>query len=40
MRLMDREERLCRRGDMYRLRKAEETPQEREVKLARRRERE
>ena len=37
---MDREERLRRRRELYRLRRAEETPQEREVRLARRRERE
>ena len=37
---MDREERLHRRRELYRLRRAEETPQEREVRLARRRERE
>ena len=37
---MDRQERLRRRRELYRLRRAEETPQEREVRLARRRERE
>ena len=36
---MDREERLRKRRDLYRLRKAEEMPQESEVKLARRRKR-
>ena len=37
---MDRQERLRRRRELYRLRRAEEIPQEREVRLARRRERE
>ena len=37
---MDRQERLRRRRELYRPRRAEETPQEREVRLARRRERE
>ena len=38
--VMDRDEILRRRRELYRLRRAEETPQEREVRLARRRERE
>ena len=33
---MDRQERLHRRRELYRLKRAEETPQEREVRLARR----
>ena len=36
---MDREERLRRRRELYRLRKTEETPEEREIRLATRRER-
>ena len=37
---MNREERLRRRRELYRLRRDEETPQEREIRLATRRERE